>query len=130
MKALEPGCIRLRATYWAPTKGVDGDKLLGEAMLKVKVALQQKGALETLVPWGMQRTSASSPKPAQAPASPTKPVHANVKKDAEAASKAAPVADGRESALAPGVMQAASPMGNEGVNLLNNGKEHAVNGKT
>ena len=43
VQALETNGVRLRATYWMPTKGVDGDKLQSDLRLKVKVALQKAG---------------------------------------------------------------------------------------
>jgi small-conductance mechanosensitive channel len=41
--ALETGGVRLRSTYWMPTKGIDADKLQSDLRLKVKVALQKVG---------------------------------------------------------------------------------------
>jgi small conductance mechanosensitive channel len=43
VNALEPGGVHLRATYWLPTRGIDGDKLQSDLRLKVKVAFQKLG---------------------------------------------------------------------------------------
>lgn len=43
VEALETDGVRLRVYYWAPTRGVDGLKLLSDAKLKAKVALQELG---------------------------------------------------------------------------------------
>ncbi|WP_152054138.1 mechanosensitive ion channel family protein [Tautonia marina] len=47
VEALEPNGVRLRSTFWLPVRGVDGDKLLSDARLKAKVALQQAGITPT-----------------------------------------------------------------------------------
>ena len=41
--ALEGNGVRLRATYWMPTKGMDNDKLQSDLRLRIKVALQKAG---------------------------------------------------------------------------------------
>ena len=43
VQALEVNGVHLRATYWMPTKGIDGDKLQSDLRLKIKVALQKAG---------------------------------------------------------------------------------------
>ncbi len=43
VQALEVNGVRLKATYWMPTKGVDNDKLQSDLRLKIKVGLQQAG---------------------------------------------------------------------------------------
>jgi small-conductance mechanosensitive channel len=43
VEGLEPDGVRLRAYFWAPTQGVDGLKLMSDAKLKAKVALQERG---------------------------------------------------------------------------------------
>jgi small conductance mechanosensitive channel len=43
VQALEPNGVHLRATYWLPTKGIDGDKVQSDLRLKIKVALQKAG---------------------------------------------------------------------------------------
>ena len=40
LQDLEPGGVRLRGYYWFPTQGVDGDRLMSDLKLKVKVAMQ------------------------------------------------------------------------------------------
>jgi small conductance mechanosensitive channel len=43
VQSLEPNGVHLRATYWMPMKGIDGDKLQSDLRLKIKVALQKAG---------------------------------------------------------------------------------------
>ena len=43
VNALEPGGVRLRASFWLPTRGLDGDKIQSDLRLRIKVALQQLG---------------------------------------------------------------------------------------
>ncbi|MBX6316174.1 MAG: mechanosensitive ion channel, partial [Isosphaeraceae bacterium] len=43
VEALEPGGVRLRAYFWMPAQGIDGFKLLSDARLTAKVALQRAG---------------------------------------------------------------------------------------
>lgn len=43
VEALEPGGVRLRAIFWYPARGIDNLKLLSDARLRVKVALQDQG---------------------------------------------------------------------------------------
>ena len=43
VQSLETGGVHLRATYWLPTKGIDGDKLQSDLRLRIKVALQKLG---------------------------------------------------------------------------------------
>jgi len=43
VNALDPAGVHLRATFWLPTRGIDGDKLQSDLRLKVKVALQKLG---------------------------------------------------------------------------------------
>jgi small-conductance mechanosensitive channel len=43
VQALETNGVHLRASYWFPSKGIDGDKLQSDLRLKIKVALQKAG---------------------------------------------------------------------------------------
>ena len=43
VQSLETNGVHLRATYWMPSKGLDGDKLQSDLRLKIKVALQKSG---------------------------------------------------------------------------------------
>lgn len=43
VQALETQGVRLKATYWMPTKGVDGDKMQSDLRLRIKVGLQKAG---------------------------------------------------------------------------------------
>jgi len=43
VEGLEPNGVKLQAYFWAPSQGIDGLKLLSDAKLKTKVALQRLG---------------------------------------------------------------------------------------
>jgi len=43
VEELTPAGVKLRAYYWMPTRGVDGDKVNSDVKLMAKVALQQAG---------------------------------------------------------------------------------------
>lgn len=47
VEALEPEGVRLRTSFWMPARGVDDLKILSDARLKAKVALQQAGITPT-----------------------------------------------------------------------------------
>jgi hypothetical protein len=47
VEAVEPGGIRLRSYFWFPARGVDRLKLLSDAQLSAKVALQKVGVTPT-----------------------------------------------------------------------------------
>ncbi len=105
VQALEPGGVRLHASYWMPSRGIDGDKLQSDLLLKIKVALQKAGitppptapAPLAVAPAPVQVPAAneahrSGPGPEAsrpvAPAPAVAPDHraeANLRKDAEAA---------------------------------------------
>ena len=116
VQALEVNGVRLKATYWMPTKGMDNDKIQSDLRLKIKVGLQQAGitppsnhatvgvsgpiaiAMTRTNPevssngngYGRDRDRAIAANPAN-PAPVVKPVsaisEANLRKDTEAAAK-------------------------------------------
>ncbi|WP_169977638.1 mechanosensitive ion channel family protein [Tautonia rosea] len=47
VEALERDGVRLRSFFWLPTRGIDGAKILSDARLKAKVALQRAGITPT-----------------------------------------------------------------------------------
>ncbi len=115
VKALEPNGVHLRATYWLPTRGIDGDKLQSDLRLKIKVALQKarhhlavdlrpasasgRIPVETLEPTGQrQLATATAHSPRPSPPGDRGHAHqaeANLRKDTEAAETS------RRSAAAP-----------------------------
>ncbi|HWE39924.1 MAG TPA: mechanosensitive ion channel family protein [Isosphaeraceae bacterium] len=107
VEAIEPGGVRLRAYFWAPTRGVDSLRLLSDLKLKVKVALQRL----------------ASPPPSNGPApNPDETALANLRRDARAASQAPPAEGSGVTTPIERVMeQCDSRVSDEGENLLKNG---------
>jgi small conductance mechanosensitive channel len=130
--ALESGGVHLRATYWMPTKGVDGDKLQSDLRLKIKVALQRVGITspttyapvihsipaETSQP---QPNGQLTPEPVVTPTQAQ--AEANLRKDTEAAETAASeVAKPEASPIDHAIKQAEANAVAEGNNMLVNAK--------
>ena len=93
MEAIEPGGVRLRSYFWFPARGVDRWKLLSDAQLAAKVALQKAGiqpALQPVQDSGDGLFDLSHPWTAQragpAPALSADQLQANLRHDTEAAS--------------------------------------------
>jgi small conductance mechanosensitive channel len=130
VEALEVGGVRLRATFWMPTKGIDGDKLQSDLRLKIKVALQKAGLTPDL-------NRARAPI-AMAPAGPEgqpgddevgqpgggatpQQVRDNLRKDTRVA-EAAEAAEHETSPIDRAIRQAEVEAATRGNNLLANGK--------
>jgi small-conductance mechanosensitive channel len=124
---LEGAGVRLRAIYWAPAQGIDGDKLASDLFLKVKVALQQLGITPSPTQVGaiavaVQRTdgrhgqSAAARSAASIVAS--REAEANLARDANACVVANDADDDRPSAIENALQQPESHVSEEGVNLL------------
>lgn len=118
VEALEPGGIRLRADFWAPTHNVDWFQLMSEAKLRVKVALQQAGIL-------------GAPAPAHATQAEERPsgrsteelASANLERDAHAARNVpSPVVESSASPTARVLQEPETRVSNEGANLLKNAR--------
>ena len=152
VQALEVNGVRLKATYWMATKGMDNDKIQSDLRLKIKVGLQQAGitppsnhatvGVSGPIAIAMTRTRAEVPANgngngrdrgravAANPASPTpvaKPVaisEANLRKDTEAAAKTD--TESSEQVATPidhAIRQAEAEAAEDGNNLLvNSGK--------
>jgi small-conductance mechanosensitive channel len=107
VEAIEPGGVRLRAYFWAPSRGVDSLRLLSDLKLKVKVALQ--------------RLTAPPPSNGKAP-SPDEQALANLRRDARAASQAPPAEGPAATTPIEHVLeQCDSRVSDEGENLLKDG---------
>ena len=145
VQALEVNGVRLKATFWIPTKGVDNDKIQSDLRLKIKVGLQQAGitppsnhatvgvsgpiAIALSRPPVAGRAGGNGAPAAVVPAVPVgKPVAAisedNLRKDTEAAAKT--VTESTEQEASPidhAIRQAEAAAEQEGGNLLvHNGK--------
>ena len=125
--ALETTGVRLKASYWMPSKGLDLDRLQSDLRLTIKVKLQR---LATNQP---QPTAGSAPSPSatppndpasQGPATVATPTNAaNLRKDTEAAAQAGTNhTDHEASPIDHAIRQAEAAAVNEGGNLLVNGK--------
>jgi small-conductance mechanosensitive channel len=129
VEAIEPAGIRLRAYFWFSTRGVDRSKLLSDAQLAAKVALQKAGItpaqLVTIsqVPFDGPldptittartaiRSGPSSPAAYQA--------RANLQDDAEGAGIASVQSpEARENEATHALELAEKGMGEEGTNLI------------
>ncbi len=139
--ALESNGIRLKATFWLPIRGIDGDKVQSDLRLKIKVALQKAGItppanyanlsitgkvpVEILAP----KPNGSSPRDHETTLRPgvvvsTSQVEENLRKDVEAADNTTlEPADTHASPIEHAIKQAEAEAAAEGGgNLLVNGK--------
>ncbi len=129
VEALEAGGVRLRATFWMPTTGVDGDGLVGDAKLKVKVALQRAGLLPGSPPAAAPAPGADGPAPAPAQA-PADRAGENLRRDTRAAAMTAPVTGHDRASDVEHVLRSGdSRVGDEGANLLE-GRPVGANGSS
>lgn len=141
VQALEVSGVRLKATYWMPTKGQDNDKVQSDLRLKIKVGLQQAGitppsnyatvAVAGPIALALGRTHAVDHHQAAIPANPRLPQGAstpaaaataadNLRKDTEAAQQAdAQPAEAEATPIDHAIRQAEADAANkEGGNLL------------
>ncbi len=125
VQALEVGGVRLKATYWMPSKGLDVDKLQSDLRLKIKVGLQQAGmAQPPPAPDAPTPTPALAPSAPQA-ASPKAPTAAetNLRKDTEAAAHTSTQPNDHEATpIDHAIRQAEAAAASEGGNMLVNAK--------
>jgi len=140
VQALEVNGVRLRASYWMPSRGVDGDKLQSDLRLRIKVALQKAGitppsnhatvSVSGRVPVEMFEPGAGGEGRADretivrpgAVVSPRQ-AEANLRKDTEAADAAtAEPADHQATPIDHAIKQAEVEAVAEGGNMLVNGK--------
>ncbi len=144
IQALEVNGVRIRASYWLPTKGIDGDKVQSDLRLKIKVALQKAGftppsahasvAISGRVPVELfeprrrdgAADAAGRPDP-DAVARPgatasTAQIEDNLRKDSRAADAAAQPDDYQDTPIDHAIKQAEVAAKTEGGNMLVNGK--------
>ncbi len=138
VQALEVAGVRLRATYWMPTKGIDGDKLQSDLRLRIKVEMQKVGitpprdhatiSVSGPVPVEMIGDGSIGRPPHEEPVRPGAPVEPrqdqdNLRKDSQAVESAASEHDRpRVSPIDHAIHQAQVEAATEGNNLLANGK--------
>ena len=118
VEAIEPGGLRIRAYFWAPTQGVDWIQVMSDVKLKAKVALQKAGIIAApavAVPGGA--TNGDSARPSSAPRN----ASANLERDSKAlAPRAASQANGQETPSEKVLQQPETRLSDEGANLLAN----------
>jgi small conductance mechanosensitive channel len=136
--ALEPGGVLLRAFYWAPTQGIDGEKLASDVKLKVKVALLHSGitppptnivSLSIVGRLPVEVARVSTQELPEEPARPTvivtqEQAEANLHRDSRAAASAT-IDTGSATPLQHAQTSGDTQVSDEGENLL---KEHSHNG--
>jgi small-conductance mechanosensitive channel len=135
LEALEPGGVRLRAYFWMPVRGVDGNKLQSDVKLKVKVALQQAGitppptsvmlSVAGHVPVDLFETDGRARVETVAPSAivTAEQAKANLRHDTRAAEKAVITPDGEHQTPMEHALSQAEHVSDEGTNLL---QEHPV----
>jgi small-conductance mechanosensitive channel len=135
VEALEPGGVRLRASFWMRSRGVDEFELLSDARLRAKVALQRVGitpppASATLTVAGrvpVELTRADRRGVREVIVHPghitAEQARANLLHDTRAAAEASTLAhDGRETPMGHVLHEADGWDGEEGTNLLEGGE--------
>ena len=129
LEAIEPGGIRLRSFFWFPAKGVDRWKLLSDAQLAAKVALQNAGINPTPArlivhvagegPLDVPRSHAGASSEAGEPAQTIDEVQANLRHDTEAASIAsAQLPEDQKNEISQALNVANKGISEEGRNLI------------
>lgn len=126
--------VRLKAYFWFPSQGVDGFKIISDARLRAKVALQGAGiAHPTIgvilttagrVPVDLTGSNGQGPPAAAVPPASTvtpQQAKANLVHDSEAAAAASGESEnGRATPEEHVLSEAGSAVSNEGENLINN----------
>lgn len=125
VEAVEPGGIRLRSYFWFPARGVDRLKLLSDAQLAVKVALQKAGVTPAPARMIVQVIGDQSLLPARAASRPGSPALAadqlqvNLQHDTEAACIASTQLPGdQENEISHALDNAGKGIDEEGRNLI------------
>ncbi len=124
VEALEPGGVRLRADFWAPTQNIDWFQLMSDVKLRAKVALQQSGVIAPAASASPAKDVGHGESTNGAPAPPAatitaRQVAANLKRDAKAADSAtAVVGDGCETPAERVLQEPETRVSDEGTNLL------------
>ena len=124
VEALEPGGVRFRADFWAPTQNIDWFQLMSDVKLRAKVALQQAGVIAPAAsaPAGKesgQGGAANGSTAAPAATITARQAAANLKRDVKAADSARPSGgDGRETPVERVLQEPETRVSDEGANLL------------
>ena len=138
LEALERDGVRLRAYYWIPVRGIDGNKLQSDVKLKVKVALQQAGitppptgvmiSVAGRVPVDVSETGgrARSEVVAPSPLVTADQAKANLRHDTRAAEKAEIAPNGEQQTPMEHALCQSEHVSDEGTNLLQGRNEEPV----
>ncbi len=117
VESLEPNGVKLQAYFWAPSQGIDGLKLLSDAKLKTKVALQRLGI--TAAPTQVAVAGSLVTEVTADSASERHRAKNNLRKDSRAAANLADTSGEGADLPAEHVMhEAETSVGGEGQNLL------------
>ncbi len=126
VQALEADGVRIRASFWMPTRGIDGDKIQSDIRLRIKVGLQKAGVLAAPgdpAPAAPGRAPVAIGDAGEGGQAAPAPADENLRKDAEAAEAATARHDGSApSPIDHAIRQAKLSAAAEGNNLLVNGK--------
>jgi small-conductance mechanosensitive channel len=116
VEGLEPDGVRIRAYFWAPTRGVDWILVMSDVKLKAKVALQQSGIIGTPA----HEMSPSKPDGVDPEPSPAhQEVVANLERDRQGVSSPPTfAANGQETPIETALQQPETRVSDEGANLL------------
>ena len=121
VQALEADGVRVRATYWMPSRGIDTDKLQSDLRLKIKVAIARAGGTPPAASTAPAPV-AEAPAPGEASVPPAQHVQEeNLRKDARAAEDAGH-AEHQATPIDHAIKQAEAEAITEGGNMLVNGK--------
>lgn len=136
VKGLEPGGVRLWATFWQPSQGVDGFQIKSDVLLKAKVALQKAGIAPTpaatavsvagRVPVELSRAGdreGKAPAPRAGASLTAEQVRDNLRHDTRAADNAAAPSGGEPTPMEHVLQEAEKAVSDEGHNLLVNGRK-------
>ena len=122
VQSLEADGVKVRATYWMPSRGIDVDKLQSDLRLRVKVAIAQAGGTPPPVAAAAAAPLAEATPSGEAPAPIAQQVQEeNLRKDARAAEAVAP-AEPQATPIDHAIRQAQAEAITEGGNMLVNGK--------
>lgn len=125
VQGLEDAGVRLKATYWMPSRGFDLDKLQSDLRLKIKVGLQQARMDQAKpTPNNQGQTTPTPASPLQDPSTMTATAaETNLRKDTEAAAHTATESTDHEATpIDHAIRKAEADAVNEGGNLLVNAK--------
>ena len=125
VQALEDAGVRLKATYWMPSRGLDLDRLQSDLRLRIKVGLQQARMDQAKsTPTNQGQTTPTPTSPVEAPSTmAATTAETNLRRDTEAAAHTATEPNDHEATpIDHAIRKAEADAVTEGGNLLVNAK--------